>query len=92
MLFWRRMEKISWTNCVRNEGVLYTVNDERNFLRTIKRRKDKWIGQILQRNCLLKHFIEGMMEGGTEVTGRQGRKRKQLLNDLKERRGYWKLK
>jgi hypothetical protein len=27
-----------------------------------------------------------------EVTGRRGRKRKELLNDLKEKRGYWKLK
>jgi hypothetical protein len=28
----------------------------------------------------------------TEVTGRRGRKRKQILDDLKERRGYCKLK
>jgi len=27
-----------------------------------------------------------------EVTGRRGRRRKQLLNDLKETREYWKLK
>jgi len=27
-----------------------------------------------------------------DVTGRQGRRQKQLLDDLKERRGYWKLK
>ena len=27
-----------------------------------------------------------------EVTGRRGRRRKQLLDDLKEKRGYWKLK
>jgi hypothetical protein len=26
------------------------------------------------------------------VTGRQGRRRKQLLDDLKETRGYWKLR
>jgi hypothetical protein len=26
------------------------------------------------------------------MTGRRGRRRKQLLNDLKEKRGYWKLK
>jgi hypothetical protein len=26
------------------------------------------------------------------MTGRLGRKRKQLLGDLKEKRGYWKLK
>jgi hypothetical protein len=26
------------------------------------------------------------------VTGRRGRRRKQLQDDLKEKRGYWKLK
>jgi hypothetical protein len=31
-------------------------------------------------------------EGGIKVTGRQGKIRKQLLDDLKGRRGYWKLK
>ena len=27
-----------------------------------------------------------------EVTGRRGRRRKQLPDDSKEKRGYWKLK
>jgi len=26
------------------------------------------------------------------VTGRRGKRRKKLLDDLKEKRGYWKLK
>jgi len=28
----------------------------------------------------------------TELTGRPQRRRKQLLDDIKERRGYWMLK
>ena len=36
--------------------------------------------------------IEGKIEGRIEVTGRRGRRRKQQLDDLKETRGYWKLK
>jgi hypothetical protein len=32
------------------------------------------------------------MEGGIEVTGIRGRRRKQLLDDLKEKIGYCKLK
>jgi hypothetical protein len=36
--------------------------------------------------------IEGKLEGNIEVTGRGGRRRKQLLDDLKENRRYWKLK
>jgi ribosomal 50S subunit-associated protein YjgA (DUF615 family) len=87
MWCWRRMEKISWTNHVRNE-VLHRVKEERNILHTIKRRKANWIGHILRRNCLLKHAIEGIIE----IMGRRGRRSKQLLDDLKEKRRYWKLK
>ena len=47
---------------------------------------------ILRRNGLLKHIIEGQIEGGIDETGRRGRKRKQLLDGLKETRGYLKLK
>jgi hypothetical protein len=36
--------------------------------------------------------IEGKLEGMIEMTGRRGKRRKQLLNDLKEQRRYWKLK
>jgi len=46
----------------------------------------------LRRNCLPKHITEGKMEGSTEVMERQGRRRKQLLDDLQGKKGYWKLK
>jgi hypothetical protein len=62
------------------------------MLHTIKRRKANWIGHILRRNCLLKHVTEGKLEGRIEVTGRRGRRRKQLLDDLKEKRRYCKFK
>jgi hypothetical protein len=67
------------------------VKEKRNILQTIKRRKAKWIGHVLRRKCLLKHFIGGKIEGKTEVIGRRGRRRKQLLGVLKEKRGHWKL-
>jgi hypothetical protein len=89
MLCLRRMEKISWTDRVRNEEVLHRVKEERNIVRTIKIRKANWIGHILCRNCLLKHVIEGKLEGRTEMMGRRGRRRKQLLDDLKEKKSYW---
>jgi hypothetical protein len=44
------------------------------------------------RNCLLKHAIEGKLEGRIEMTRIRGRRHKQLLDDLKEMRRYWKLK
>jgi hypothetical protein len=77
------MEKISWTDRIRNEEVLHRVKEERNILQTVKRRKANWISHILRRNCLLKLVIEGKLEGRIEVTGRRGRRRKQLLDDLK---------
>jgi len=89
---WRRMEKISWTVHVRNEEVLLRVKEQRNILHEIRKRKANWIGHILSRNCLLQQVIEGKIQGGTEVTGRQGRRRRKLLDDLKERREYSHLK
>jgi hypothetical protein len=86
------MEKISWTDRLRNEEVLHRVKEERNIVHTIKRRKANWIGHILRINCLLKHVIEGTIEGRIEVTERRGRRRKQLLDDLKEKRRYLELK
>jgi hypothetical protein len=40
---------------------------------------------------LLKHVSEGQIEGRVEVTGRRGRRRKQLTDDLEEMKGYLKL-
>ena len=62
-------------------GVLHGVKEERNVLRTLKRRKGKWIGHILRRNCVLKYVIEGKTEGRIEVTGRRGSN--QLLGNKK---------
>ena len=56
------------------------------------RRKANWIGHILRRNCLLKRVIEGKIKGEMEVTRRRGRRRKKLLDDTKDRRGYSHLK
>ena len=64
------MEKISWTDRVRNEEVLHRIKEERNTLHTVKRRKANWIGYILRRNCLRKHIIEGRIEGEIDVTVR----------------------
>jgi hypothetical protein len=50
------------------------------------------MGQILRENCLLNHVIERMIEGRMEMKGRRGIRSKKLLDDLKEKRGYWKLK
>jgi hypothetical protein len=86
------MEKISWTDHVRNKEVLRRSKEQRNILHEISKRKANWIGHILRRNCLLRQVIEGKIKGGIELTGRRGRRRGKLLDDLKERRGYSHLK
>ena len=48
MCCWTKIEKISWTDHVRNEE-----------MNTIKRRKANWIGHILHGNCPTQHVIEG---------------------------------
>ena len=46
--------------------------------------------------CVETAFYNGLLkeriQGGIEVTGRQGRRRRKLLDNLKERRGYSHLK
>ena len=44
------------------------------------------------RNCLLKYIIEGKRQRRTKLMGRRGRICKQLLDDLNEKKGYWKFK
>jgi hypothetical protein len=46
----------------------------------------------LRRNCLLQQVIEGEIQGGIEVTGRRGRRRRKLLDELKGKTGYSHLK
>ena len=67
---WRKMEKIKWTDLVRNEEILQRVKVDRGTLHTVNRRKSNWISGILRRYCFLKRVIEGKIEEGIEVTGR----------------------
>jgi hypothetical protein len=89
---WRRMEKISWTDHVRNKDVLLRVKEQKNIQHEIRKQKANWIGHILRRNRLLQRVIEGKIKGEIEVTERRGRRRRKLLDDLKEKRGYFHLK
>jgi hypothetical protein len=86
------MEKISWTDNVRNEEVMLRVKGQRNILHEISKRKANWIGHISCRNCLLRQVIEGNIKGGIEVRPRRGRRCRKLLDDPKERRGFSHLK
>jgi hypothetical protein len=68
MWCWRRMEKIGFTDCVKDG--LHIDKEERNIQQETKRRKANLNGLIFLRNCLLKHVIEGKIESSMKVTGR----------------------
>jgi hypothetical protein len=53
------MEKISWTDHVRNEDVLFRVKEHE-----IRKRKEIWIGHILRRNYLVQRVIKGTIQEG----------------------------
>ena len=55
---------------MRNKSVTYSQVEEENPTHKKKRRKANWIGYILHRNCLLKHVIEGKIQGRIQVTER----------------------
>jgi hypothetical protein len=79
-------------SCEKWRSIIYSQGAQRNILHEISKRKANWIGHILCRNCLLQRVIEGKIQVRIEVTGRRGRRRRKLLDDLKERRGYSHLK
>ena len=52
MWIWRRMEKISWREHVRNEEVLRRVGEKRSQRTTIWKKKARWIGHVMrQKEC-----------------------------------------
>ena len=78
------------TNRVRKE-VIGKFIEEWNILHAINSNSN-CTGHVLHRNCLLKQVIERKIGRKLEVKERGRSRHKQLVNDLKERRGYWKLK
>jgi len=75
------------TNLVRKEEALYGVKENRNVVHTIQRRKGNLFGCLLRWNRHLKHVIDRNIVGRVDVRRRGGRRRKQLLDYLKETRG-----
>jgi len=77
---------------VRDIEVLLRVKEQTNFLHDISKRKASWIDHFLRINCLLERVFEEKIKDTIVVTGRRGRRRRTLLDDLRERRRYSHLK
>jgi hypothetical protein len=92
MWCWRETAKISWTDRVRNEEMLQRVKGRGTSYR--QEREGRLTGLVT--SCIGTAFRNGLLKGRKrgkkiEVTGRRRRKRKKLLVELKEKRGYCKL-
>jgi hypothetical protein len=82
MWCWGWREEISWIDRVRNGGLIRGVKEERHILRTSQ--------LVLQLPSIVCYWRKDRKRYRSE--GRRGIRRKQLLDDLKETTGYWKLK
>jgi len=74
----------TWTGHTGNE-VLRKVKQHRNIQHKIKMRKANWISLTLSGNCLLRNVADGKIKEKISLTERQGRRRKQPLDDLELR-------
>ncbi|KAJ4436361.1 hypothetical protein ANN_18993 [Periplaneta americana] len=63
MWIWRTMERVKWTDRIRNEAVLERVGEEGMMLKLNRKRKMNWLGHWLRRNYLSKDALEGMVNG-----------------------------
>jgi len=84
MWVWRRMERVKWTDKVRNVDVLERVNEQRQMLKMIMKRKRNWLGHWMRRNCLMKDALEGMIHGRKI----HGRRRYQLIDNIRVNGSY----
>ncbi|KAJ4429839.1 hypothetical protein ANN_22043 [Periplaneta americana] len=73
------MERLKRTDRIRNEAVLERMGEERIMLKLVRKRKRNWLGQWLRRHCVLKDALEGMVNGRRV----RGRRRYQMINDIK---------
>lgn len=76
---------------MRTLEVLHNVKRERYIPRIVKY-KANWFGHSLHWNGIIERAIERTIEESIDVTGRRGRRCKQILDNLKVTRGYYKLK
>jgi len=83
MWVWRRIVGVNWKDRVTSEKVLMRVEECRKLPNTIKGRKEKWIGNILCHESLMKRVIERRVEGK-----RPRGRRTAILDDIKEGHPY----
>jgi hypothetical protein len=64
MWCWRRMEKISWTDHVRNEDALLRVKKQRNLLHEIRKGKANWKVTFYVESAFYKRLLKEKYKEG----------------------------
>ena len=80
MWIWRRVERVKWTDKIRNVVVVERVGEGRTMLELIKKSKANWLGHWPRRNCLLKDALQGMVNG--KRVHRRRRRRNQMIDSI----------
>ncbi|KAJ4432450.1 hypothetical protein ANN_21069 [Periplaneta americana] len=75
----RRMERVKWTDRIRNGAVLERVDEERMMLKLTREKERNWLDQSLRGNCLLKGALV-VMANGRKI---RGGRRYQMIDDIK---------
>ncbi|KAJ4444468.1 hypothetical protein ANN_06260, partial [Periplaneta americana] len=78
---WRKMERVKWTERIRNEAVLERVDEERGMLKLVRKRKRNWLGHRLRRKYLLKDALEGMVNRRRYMDHMRRHRRRQSRKD-----------
>ena len=94
MCTWRMMERVKWTDKIKNAVVLERVGQGGIMLELIRKRKINWLGHWLRRNCLLKDALEGMVNGKKVHRRRRYQMIHELYEDKKrkaEKRVEWRM-
>src|SRR3989442_7422763 len=60
---WRGLEKISWSDKIRNDEVFARVMEERCLITTIRQRQKNWIGHVMREEWLLRDVLEDNVKG-----------------------------
>ncbi|KAI5715825.1 hypothetical protein M8J77_023140 [Diaphorina citri] len=83
MWCFRRTLKIIWSDRISNEEVLKRINEKRQLMNIIAKRRTEWIGHNLRHEGLLHTIIEGLVEGNVQ----RGRPRKEYMDQIRDDMG-----
>lgn len=85
---WRRLQSIKWTDKIKSDQVLERVKEGKCMLHAVMKMKVDWLGHILKTKSILKVITKGRIIGKTS----RGRKKHEMLTDLRGSQSYKRLK